>query len=163
MLTMGNELLENADECRAMQEWLMARVTRCREEDPRHWYCCTAQPHTEGRDDDFYVSSWPKGASWEHEGEPLCGIRWSGFCVVDSSRFNTRPPETASDYREGIAGIDKPVITHEVGQWAVYPDIREMDEYTGVMKPYNLEIIRDFMAEKGTLEMADDFVRASGE
>jgi len=31
------------------------------------------------------------------------------------------------------------------------------------MKPYNLEIIRDFMAEKGTVHQIGDFVRASGE
>ena len=166
MLTMGNELLYNGEtESSKSQVILMKRVARCRKEDPRHWYCCTAQAHTEGRDDDFYVSAWPKGGRWgskANEGEPLTGIRWSGFDVVDSSRFNTRPPETASDYRAGIAGIDKPVFTHEVGQWAVYPDIREIKEFTGPFKANNLEIIRDFMKKKGTLELADDFVRASG-
>ena len=30
-------------------------------------------------------------------GEPLRGFRWAGGDVVDDSRFNTRPPETASD------------------------------------------------------------------
>jgi hypothetical protein len=163
MLTMGNELLYDGETPDSKpQAILMKRVARCREEDPRHWYCCTAHAHTEGRDDDFYISAWPKGARWGHDGEPITGIRWSGFDVVDSSRFNTRPPETASDYRDGIAGIDKPVITHEVGQWAVYPDIREAKEYTGVYKAWNLEIIRDFMEKKGTLALANDFVRASG-
>lgn len=163
MLTMGNELLFNGETADSEpQAILMKRVARCREEDPRHWYCCTAQSHTAGRNDDFYVSAWPKGARWDHEGEPMTGIRWSGFDVVDSSRFNTRPPETASDYRAGIAGIDKPVITHEVGQWAVYPDLREAKEYTGCYQADNLEIIRDLMIKKGTLAMADDFVRASG-
>ena len=163
MLTMGNELLENAEACAPLVRTLNERVARCREADERHWYCCSAQPHSEGRHDDFYVSAWPKGASWGHEGAPLTGIRWSGFCVVDSSRFNTHPPETKSDYRDGIRGIEKPLLTHEVGQWAVYPDVREIDRYTGVMKPYNLERIRDFMAEKGTLPLLDRFVRASGE
>lgn len=163
MLTMGNELLYNGETANSKpQAILMKRVARCRQEDPRHWYCCTAQAHTEGRDDDFYVSAWPRGATLDHDGEPITGIRWSGFDVVDSSRFNTRPPETASDYRDGIAGIDKPVFTHEVGQWAVYPNIKEAKEYTGAYKAYNLEIIREFMEEKGTLASADDFVRASG-
>ncbi|MCF7958594.1 MAG: hypothetical protein K9M57_09125 [Phycisphaerae bacterium] len=167
MMTMGNELLYNGEtESSKSQVVLMERVARCRDEDPRHWYCCTAQSHTEGRDDDFYVSAWPKGAygygNRVTEGEPLTGIRWSGFDVVDSSRFNTRPPETASDYRNEIAGIDKPMFTHEVGQWAVYPDIGEIEEFTGPFKANNLEIIRDFMKTKGTLSLADDFVRASG-
>jgi hypothetical protein len=166
MLTMGNELLWPEAAGSKEQAILMERVARCRAVDSRHWYCCTAHAYTEGRDDDFYISAWPKDASGygskEKEGEPLTGIRWSGFDVIDSSRFNTRPPETASDYRDGIAGIDKPVMTHEVGQWAVYPDIRETDKYTGVYRADNLDLIRDFMKNKGTLALADDFVKASG-
>ena len=163
MLTMGNELLYDSEGCAKSQAVLMKRVARCKEQDSRHWYCCTAHPHTAGRDDDFYVSAWPKGATWENNGEPIVGIRWSGFDVVDSSRFNTRAPETASDYRSGIAGIDKPVITHEVGQWAVYPDVKEAPKFTGVCKAFNLETIRAFMEEKGTSALADDFVRASAQ
>jgi len=163
MLTMGNELLYSGTEDAKSQAILVKRVARCKERDSRHWYCCTAHPHTAGRDDDFYVSAWPKGATWEHNGEPIVGIRWSGFDVVDSSRFNTRAPETASDYRAGIAGIDKPVITHEVGQWAVYPDIKEAPKFTGVCKAFNLDTIKAFMEEKGTVALADDFVRASAE
>jgi len=163
MLTMGNELLYSGAEDAESQIVLMKRVARCKEEDGRHWYCCTAHPHTEGRDDDFYVSAWPKGGTWENFDEPITGIRWSGFDVVDSSRFNLRAPETSSDYRAGIAGIDKPVITHEVGQWAVYPDIREATEYTGVFKAFNLDRIREFMKKKGTLSQADDFVRTSAQ
>lgn len=163
MLTMGNELLYNGETPDSKpQAVLMKRVARCRAEDPRHWYSCTAQAHTEGRDDDFYVSAWPRGAKWRYEGETLRGVRWGGFDLIDNCRFNTRPPETISDYRDGIAGFDKPVITHEVGMWAVYPDIREVKEYTGVYRANNFEMIRDFMKEKGTLALADDFVRASG-
>lgn len=163
MLTMGNELLYSGAEDAESQAVLMERVARCKEADGRHWYCCTAHPHTEGREDDFYVSAWPKGGTWENFDEPITGIRWSGFDVVDSSRFNLRPPETVSDYRAGIAGIDKPLITHEVGQWAVYPDVKESPDYTGVFKAYHLDIIRQFMNEKGTLALADDFVRASAQ
>jgi len=167
MLSMGNELLDDYESCAPLVKTLNERVARCREKDSRHWYCCSAQPHCEGRHDDFYVSAWPKGGHGygnpETEGAPMTGIRWSGFSVVDSSRFNTSPPETTTDYRHGIADLDKPLITHEVGQWAVYPDVREIDDYTGVMKPYNLEIIRDLMKEKGTLPLLDQFVRASGE
>jgi len=162
MLTMGNELLSNGEDA-ASQVILMKRVARCKAHDSRHFYCCTAQAHTEGRDDDYYVSAWPKGATWNNSGEPMTGIRWSGFDVVDSSRFNTRAPETSSDYRQGIAGIDKPVITHEVGQWAVYPDIKEAPKFSGVCKAFNLDIIREFMKLKGTLALADDFVKASAQ
>jgi hypothetical protein len=165
MLTMGNEILSDEVDEAAAQARLMKRVARCKAHDPRHWYCCTAHAYTSGRDDDFYVTAWPNAptAAERHSGEPLRGFRWNGGDVVDDSRFNTRSPETTTDYREGIAGIDKPVITHEVGMWAVYPDISEAPRFDGVMKAFNLNIIREFMQSKGTIDLADDFVKASGE
>ncbi len=164
MLTMGNEVLVDEVAEEAAQRRLMKRVDRCRRHDPRRWYCCTAHAYTAGRDDDFYVTAWPNGptARARHQGEPLRGFRWNGGDVVDDSRFNTRLPETTTDYRDGIVGMERPVITHEVGMWAVYPDISEIPRFTGVMRPFNLEIIRDFMEEKGTLALAPDFVKASG-
>ena len=162
MLTMGNELLGYDGEAQA-QAVLMKRVARCKAHDSRRWYCCTAQSYTPGRDDDFYVTAWPEGATMEQRrnGEPLRGYRWWSGDVVDNARFNTRAPETSFDYRDGIAGIDKPVITHEVGEWAVYPDISEAPKFKGVCRPFNLEIIREFMEAKGTLVLADAFVKAS--
>jgi hypothetical protein len=164
MLTMGNEILTDEMDQRE-QALLMARVAICKGHDPRHIYCCTAQAYTRGRDDDFYQTAWPNGATAKdrHQGEPLRGFRWNGRDVVDDSRFNTRAPETISDYREGIAGIDRPVITHEVGMWAVYPDISEIPGFNGVLKPFNLEIIRDYMKTKGTIHLANSFVQASGQ
>ena len=57
---------------------------------------------------------------------------------------------------------DIPVITHEVGQYEVYPDFSEIPDYTGVLAPRNLEAIRDRMREKGLLPMAPRYRRASG-
>jgi len=165
MLTMGNELLGESEKADAeLQKVLMERVERCRQRDPHRWYCCTAHSYTAGRDDDFYVTAWPirPTVAEAFRGEPLRGFRWAGGDVVDDSRFNTRRPETTSDYRDGIAGFDKPVITHEVGEWAVYPDISEAPQYTGVCKPFNLEIIREFMETKGSIGLARDFFEASG-
>jgi hypothetical protein len=164
MLTMGNEILGDEKEKWA-QKTLMDRVARCKSRDSRRMYCSTAHAFTRGRDDDFYVSAWPNGptARERHQSEPLRGFRWNGGDLVDESRFNTRPPETVMDYREAVVGIDKPLFTHEVGMWAVYPDISEIPKFNGVLKPFNLEIIRDYMKEKGTLPLADAFVKASGQ
>jgi hypothetical protein len=164
MLTMGNEVLTDEKDQRE-QMLLMARVARCKAHDPRHLYCCTAHAYTRGRDDGFYLTAWPNGATAQdrHQGEPLRGFRWNGRDVVDDSRFNTRAPETTTDYRRGIAGIDRPVFTHEVGMWAVYPDVSEIPKYTGVLKPFNLEIIRNSMEAKGTIHLAAKFVQASGQ
>lgn len=55
-----------------------------------------------------------------------------------------------------------PVVSHEIGQYAMYPDYSEIDHYTGVLKPYNLIAFRDRIRQKGMLGKADQFFRASG-
>ncbi len=57
---------------------------------------------------------------------------------------------------------DIPVVSHEIGQYATYPNFKEIDKYTGVLKARNFEVFRERLAEKGLLEQADDFFKASG-
>ncbi|MBR1593005.1 MAG: beta-glucuronidase [Ruminococcus sp.] len=56
----------------------------------------------------------------------------------------------------------KPIITHETGQYCSYPDYDEIKEYTGALKPYNLEIFRERLKNKNMLSYAEDFHIASG-
>jgi len=55
-----------------------------------------------------------------------------------------------------------PVVTHEIGQYAVYPNFREIDKYKGVLKARNFEVFRDNLEKKGMLNQADDFFYTSG-
>lgn len=55
-----------------------------------------------------------------------------------------------------------PVVSHEIGQYAMYPDFNEIDEYTGVLKARNLELFKDNLNKKNMLFMSDKFFRASG-
>lgn len=160
-VSMGNEQLITDDrDFQARHAAVLAqRVCFGKESDGRHIYTSTSHPINGSGGDDFHVSAWPQEGP---AGEPLCGIRWGGDRVIDTSRFNTRRPETGFDYRAGIAGLDRPVMTHEVGQWAVYPDLREIGRYDGVERAFNFEIIRERLREKGLLEWAGDFTRASG-
>ncbi len=57
---------------------------------------------------------------------------------------------------------DVPVVTHEVGQYGVYPDFSEIDKYTGVVQPRNFEVFRERLAEAGMLSQAEEFFRCSG-
>ena len=56
----------------------------------------------------------------------------------------------------------KPVVTHEIGQFAVYPDFREIEKYTGPLQARNFEVFRERLQEKGMLSQAEDFFRCSG-
>ncbi len=77
-------------------------------------------------------------------------------------RLNAKPPETQTDYREFTGQYEVPVVSHEIGQWCVYPNFAEMKKYTGVLRPRNFEIFRDKLAAGHMLDQAHDFLIASG-
>ncbi len=57
---------------------------------------------------------------------------------------------------------DVPVISHEVGQFAIYPDFNEIDKYTGPVRHTPYKTYRKCLEEKGMLSHWEDFFRASG-
>ena len=51
---------------------------------------------------------------------------WGGGLA---SRVNARPPETTTDYRGIVkANPTQPIVSHEIGQWCVYPQFRRDQE-----------------------------------
>ncbi|WP_338539844.1 sugar-binding domain-containing protein [Paenibacillus tundrae] len=69
---------------------------------------------------------------------------------------------TDLDFREAVAARSVPVISHEVGQYAVYPDVQEIPKYTGVLRPVNLEAIHADMETRGLAEDIRSFVDGTG-
>ena len=55
-----------------------------------------------------------------------------------------------------------PAVTHEVGQYNVYPDFGEIPKYTGVVEARNFEIFRERLERAGMGGQAADFFRCSG-
>lgn len=55
-----------------------------------------------------------------------------------------------------------PVVGHEIGQYAVYPNFKEIEKYTGVFRARNFEIFRERLEKKGMLDQAEDFFYCSG-
>jgi lysophospholipase L1-like esterase len=74
----------------------------------------------------------------------------------------TRPPETMTDYRGRIDSVKQPYVSHETGQWCVFPNFDEIRKYTGVNEAKNFEIFRDILNENKMGHLARDFVMASG-
>lgn len=54
------------------------------------------------------------------------------------------------------------MISHEIGQWCVYPNLAERAKYTGHLKAKNFDIFADFLAQAGMADQAHDFLIASG-
>ncbi len=78
-----------------------------------------------------------------------------------NSILNTSIPRTDYDHQRNV-GRDMPTVSHEIGQYCVYPDFKEIDQYTGFLKAKNFEIFRETLNEKGLGDMAEKFLYASG-
>ena len=75
--------------------------------------------------------------------------------------LNIMPPNTNFDFKDRIKE-NIPIVSHEIGQWCVYPNFKEMDKYTGVLKPKNFEIFKETLENNNLGDMAEKFLFASG-
>lgn len=66
------------------------------------------------------------------------------------------------DYSKAVSEVSVPVVSFEVGQYCVYPDVDGMEKYTGNMMPVNLDVIKKHMLEKNVYHKLADYVKASG-
>ncbi|HVU57691.1 MAG TPA: GDSL-type esterase/lipase family protein [Puia sp.] len=114
--------------------------------DPRHLYTGgSGYPVVTGNQyNDYY------GARPQHWKEGLNG------------RFNAAPLNTNYDYAAYVQKFTAPMITHEIGQWCVYPDFDGLSKYSGVLKPFNYELFRESLRDHHMLELAPFFTTASG-
>ncbi|MFA6243650.1 MAG: discoidin domain-containing protein, partial [Candidatus Hydrogenedentales bacterium] len=137
MLAVGNEPSgPNKD------AFLTDIVTKWKAKDPRRLYTtCSGWPELPVSD--YHVVHERNGKPYRLHGGPLA-------------------PNSAVDYRDVLEGSPQPAISHELGQWCVYPDYREIPNYTGTLRARNLEGFRDSLARAGMLDQAADFARASG-
>ena len=125
---------------------LPAWVKHFRVEDPRHLYT----PDT----------GW---ALIDSPDQPINGgADYLAIARVGPNRLRGETGWFGSDYGDSIAGVNVPIITHEVGQWCAYPDFDVIKKFTGFMQPGNFEIFRDSAAAHGVLEQDKNFAWASG-
>ena len=80
----------------------------------------------------------------------------------DGGYINGRYPSTNLNYSGAIAKCTVPSVATEIGQYQIYPNYTEIIKYSGVMKPWNLEIFRERLKENNLSDQALDFFRASG-
>lgn len=55
-----------------------------------------------------------------------------------------------------------PIISHETGQWCAFPDLKEINQYTGAYKAKNFEIFADLLNDNGMKSQSEKFLMASG-
>lgn len=84
------------------------------------------------------------------------------YPVHTKGHVNNEDCGTMRDYRKAIEGISVPVIGHEIGQYQVFPNFKEIEKYKGVVEARNMEVFRERLDKAGMLGQADDFFRNSG-
>lgn len=144
MWSMGNELQGDMT--------VLAQMTKdFRAKDPRHLYTTTSFTFEKGygdwpeTEDDIFITQWTK-KGW---------VRGQGV-------FNSLSPTFDKDYSSAVDSMTVPLITHEIGQYAVYPKLDEIAKYTGVLEPLNFMAVRDDLQKKEMLDKAAKYTEASG-
>jgi hypothetical protein len=105
-------------------------------------------------------AGWPVITESDFNSTPDPRIQRWGEGV--KSVINGQPPASNYDWSNIISKSKHPTVSHEIGQWCVYPDFKEIRKYTGVLKPKNFEIFRDNLVSNGMGKLADSFLLASG-
>jgi len=127
-------------------EYLTKFVNHWKAKDPRRVYTSAAGwPFVPNAD--FWNAPDPRIQAW---GSELNSI------------INAEPPRTDFDYQKEIDRVTMPVVSHEIGQWCVYPDFSEIPKYTGVLKAKNFEIFKETLEERHLGDLASKFLYASG-
>lgn len=144
MMALGNELEGDVD-------WMNETVAGLKEKDESRLFTTTSFSFQKGlgvlpvREDDFFITQWTdKG--------------W----IRGQTIFESDAPAFDKNYSQMVDHIEVPIISHEIGQYSVYPDLSEIDKYKGVLKPLNFIAVKEDLERKGLLDLAPEFTLASG-
>lgn len=145
MLSLGNELkgeFKKLDQMEAqvhkMDPQLMLTSTT---------FSFSPRGKSPGPQDDYFISQQTK-SGW---------VRGQGF-------LNSTKPNTVSDYAEGLESVKIPLVTHEVGQYCVYPKLANLPKYNSTpLRDTALEAIQADLKKKGRLDEAATYAHDSGE
>ncbi len=74
----------------------------------------------------------------------------------------TIKPTTDWDYENVYGPNNIPIIAHEIGQWPVHPDWKEIKKYTGALKACNFKAFRSQALKNGIATQSREFQLASG-
>lgn len=144
LMSIGNELQPDFRFLNSMAKYM-------KEQDNRRLYTTTTFTFEKGHgghpepEDEFFITQWTDNG-W---------IRGQGI-------FDQEPPCFNKDYSAATQEVKVPLISHEIGQYAVYPNLKEIDKYTGILDPLNFKAVKQDLQQKGMYDKADRFLEASG-
>lgn len=158
MMALGNELSGNIEEMKRFVDDFRAFAPDKLYTFGSNYYL-GYQGVKEGMD--YFTTCRVGGEKWGEYDTHTRGS-FSYADVFDGGVLNHFHPGTSRTLEDGCSRSSVPVISHETGQFQIYPDYKEIAKYTGVLYPYNLQIFRQRLANAGLLQQADAFHQASG-
>ena len=105
-------------------------------------------------------AGWPNLAVNDYLSNPEPRIQLWGKGL--NSIINGKAPASNYDWSSYTNKFTQPMVSHEIGQWCVYPNFKEIPKYTGVVRAKNFEIFQETLKEHGMEELAESFLLASG-
>lgn len=158
LFALGNELFGDQDVMESL-------INTFRERDDRHLYAYGSNNYLGYKGqipgEDFLVTCRIGGEAHGSFNTHTRGS-FSFADTYDGGYINHTYPNTTMDFTSAIAGCTVPVISHETGQFQVYPNYAEIEKYTGVLRPLNMKTFRSRLEKAGMIDQAGDFFKASG-
>lgn len=139
-------MFSNGNENLGDHEMLEDIITQIKAYDPRRLYTLTSNFDRPPSPADDYFSAFEAGGN---------RVRVQVFHDVVSEH-------TRLTYDKAIKNMPLPVVSFEVGQYCVYPDVSSVSDYTGNLKPVNFEFIKKEMISHNVYHMLERFKKASG-
>lgn len=92
----------------------------------------------------------------------LCAFEAGGHKIRIQDIHDRIAKDTCYAYDEAVWDSPVPIISFEVGQYCLFPDVDIVEDYTGNMSPINFATIRKRMQERGVYHRLAEYVQASG-
>ena len=93
----------------------------------------------------------------------LCAYEAGGHRVRIQTSHDKVSESTCLDYSIAVNDVPVPIISFEIGQYCVYPDVDGAIKYTGNILPTNLDAIKKEMLKKNVYDRLSDYINASGD
>ena len=157
MFGLGNEM--------SGEEGLAMLIQTFKKEDNRHIYSSGSNNYLgfKGKQaNEDYFTTCRVGREGDKQFNTHARASFSFADAYDGGYLNHTYPNSEMDFSSANALCDVPIISHETGQFQVYPNYEEIKKYTGVLKPRNFEIFKKRLEEAGMINLAYDFMMASG-
>lgn len=156
MFSLGNELSGD-------KEVMETLVNDFRKQDNRHLFSSGSNNFLgyQGYDtwDDFFTTCRIPG---DNSRKTHTRGSFSFADADDGGYINATYPNTVMNFDSAVAHCAVPVISHETGQFQIYPDYDQIKKYTGNLKPWNLEVFKKRLEDAGMADQAKAFFEASG-